>query len=599
MSARRKTEVILGALVVLGPLAALGFLAARMLGQAPPAAEDYVGSESCKGCHSREHELWLSSDHRHALHKAADNPLRPRLDGEAAGVEPVYAMGWRPLQQVLVAGKDGRLQASPIAWDPAKAEWFHVFADLPEAERPGWESPALNANLMCLECHVTDYRKGYDRATGRYQTTWKEEGVGCEACHGPGARHVDWAKRGGEGEALIVAPKRLAPDRALDLCATCHTRRYAIADGFRPGDRLADFYAPELLASEEAYHPDGQIRGETYEYGSFLQSRMYAKGVRCSDCHEPHSGAVREQGNRLCMKCHKPELDAPSHHFHAAGSAGAACVGCHMPETTYMQRDPRRDHSFSVPSTETTVAYGVPNACNRCHADKTADWAAGHVERWYGRREPSRERRAAAFAAIRKGDAPSPADAQALLSAQDEPPVARAALAELLGPRAGEAGIAEALIGALRDADPLVRAGALARLPSPPPEALIEAASPLLRDPVRLVRVRAAWALRAANPARFDGWAAAQEEFARQAEASADNADVQFNLGVFWEDRGEPGKAEAAYADALRVDPEMVPALFNRAMVLHRLGRKDEAEVLWKEAVRLDPSLPSRVDEPK
>jgi len=562
----------------------------------PEVAEAYVGSDSCKGCHAKEHELWLSSDHRHALHRADDNPLKPRFEGEAEGVTPAYAMGWRPLQQVLVAGKDGRWQASPIAWDPAKLEWFHVFADVPEAERPGWEDPALNANLMCLECHVTDYRKGYDRATGRYATTWKEEGVGCEACHGPGARHVDWAKRGGGGEARIVAPKRLAADRALDLCATCHARRYAIADGFRPGDRLADFYAPELLVSEEAYHADGQIRGETYEYGSFLQSRMYAKGVRCSDCHEPHSGAVREQGNGLCLKCHKPELDAPSHHFHAAGSAGAACVGCHMPETTYMQRDPRRDHSFSVPSPESTIRWVVPNACNRCHTDKTAEWAAGHVERWYGRQEPLRGRRAAAFAALRRGEA---GEAHQVLADEGEQPVARAALAELLGSHAGEAGIVEALIATLHDGDPLVRAGALSRLPNPPPEALLEASSPLLRDPVRLVRVRAAWALRAARPERFEGWVAAQEEFARQAEASPDNADVQFNLGVFWEDRAEPGKAETAYADALRIEPASVPALFNRAMVLHRLGRKDEGEALWKEAVRLDPSLPSRVKEPR
>lgn len=561
----------------------------------PEVAEAYVGSESCKGCHAREHALWLSSDHHHALHRADDNPLRPRWEGEAAGLLPAFVMGWRPLQQVLVAGKDGRWQASPIAWDPSKEEWFHVFG----AERPGWESPALNANLMCLECHVTDYRKGYDRSTGRYATTWKEEGVGCEACHRPGARHVDWAKRGVGGEALIVAPKRLAPDRALDLCATCHSRRYAIADGFRPGDRLADFYAPELLASEEAYHADGQIRGETYEYGSFLQSRMYAKGVRCSDCHEPHSGALREEGNRLCMKCHKPEFDAPSHHFHAAESAGAACVGCHMPETTYMQRDPRRDHSFPIPSPENSVARGVPNACNRCHADKSAEWAAGHVGRWYGEREPERSRRAAVFAALRLGGAHPSAAAQELLSDPKEPAVARAALAEMLGPHAGEPGVGEALLEVLRDPDPLVRAGALSRLPSPPPDALVEAAAPLLRDPVRLVRVRAAWALRSSSPARFDGWPAAQEEFGRQADASPDNADVHFNLGVFWEDRGEPEKAEAAYADALRIEPASVPALFNRAMVLRRLGRTDEAATLWKEAVRLDPSLPSRVKEPR
>ncbi len=590
---KKPIKVIVG-VAVAGVVAVLWWRAPRV-----DVAQAYVGSDSCKGCHAREHELWRGSDHRHALLRREDNRAHPPLEGAPTDLSRSIAMGWRPLQQFLLPGRAGRWQASPFAWDPERKEWFHVFADLPEADRPGWQSTALNANLMCLECHVTDYRKGYDRATGSYATAWNEYGVGCEACHGPGARHVDWAKRGASGDPQVVAPKKLAADRALDLCATCHTRRYAIADGFRPGDALADFYAPELLASEEAYHVDGQIRGETYEYGSFLQSRMYAKGVRCSDCHEPHAGAVREQGNRLCLKCHKPELDAPSHHHHAAGGEGASCVACHMPETTYMQRDPRRDHSFLVPEPENTLRLGVPNACNGCHADRTAEWAAEAMRRWYGERDPTRGRRAAVFAALRQRAAPSPealAGAAALVSDPNEAPVVRAAVAELMGPHAADVNTARCLSEAMRDADPLVRAGALAKLPSPPPDSFVQAAAPLLRDPVRLVRVSAAWALRAARPERFEGWTAAQEEFAAQADASGDNPDLHFRLGVFWEDRGDLAKAEAAYADALRVEPESVPALFNRAMVLQRMGKREEAERMWKEATRLDPTLPEKLD---
>jgi predicted CXXCH cytochrome family protein len=105
------------------------------------------------------------------------------------------------------------------------------------------------------------------------------------------------------------------------------------------------------------YHADGQIDGEVHEYGSFLQSRMHAFGVACSNCHDPHSAKLRAEGNALCAQCHLPEkFDLAAHHHHLPGSTGAQCVDCHMPTKNYMVVDARRDHSIRLPRPDWSVS---------------------------------------------------------------------------------------------------------------------------------------------------------------------------------------------------------------------------------------------------
>jgi predicted CXXCH cytochrome family protein len=131
----------------------------------------------------------------------------------------------------------------------------------------------------------------------------------------------------------------------LETCAACHSRRKVIAKNPVPGEPYLDSYLPALL-EPGLYHADGQIDGEVYEYGSFLQSRVYAAGVTCSNCHDPHSAKLRAAGNALCGQCHMPEkFDVVAHHHHPPGSTGAQCVNCHMPTKSYMVVDARRDHS--------------------------------------------------------------------------------------------------------------------------------------------------------------------------------------------------------------------------------------------------------------
>ena len=131
-----------------------------------------------------------------------------------------------------------------------------------------------------------------------------------------------------------------------------------------------------------------------FEHGSFLQSRMARAGVTCVDCHDPHTGKTRAEGNALCTGCHDPEVfDTSRHHHHQSNGAGAACVSCHMPTRTYMQVHVRHDHAIRVPRPDWSVRFKVPNACTVCHGDRDASWAARTVADWYGapRRDASVE----------------------------------------------------------------------------------------------------------------------------------------------------------------------------------------------------------------
>jgi predicted CXXCH cytochrome family protein len=144
-----------------------------------------------------------------------------------------------------------------------------------------------------------------------------------------------------------------------------------------------DHYLPRRL-DEGMYFADGQIQDEVYVYGSFLQSRMYQAGVTCSDCHEPHDLSLKAPGNGVCLQCHRADrYDVTQHHHHAQDSEGASCAECHMPPRDYMVVDPRHDHSMRIPRPDLSVELGTPNACNRCHEDKSIQWAADQVDAWY------------------------------------------------------------------------------------------------------------------------------------------------------------------------------------------------------------------------
>ncbi len=555
------------------------------------------------------------------------------LDGKLGVFEVKYTFGVDPLQQYLVEFPDGRLQVLALSWDSRPKDaggqrWFHVYPDeeIKHDDILHWTKLNQNWNFMCAECHSTGLRKNYDAKTDRFATTWAEISVGCETCHGQGSAHAAWArdKRSwwpfGEHEdaskGLLVnfnerrdvawpidpqtgtARRSHAPAalrKEVETCGLCHARRAGFNENWVPGRSLSQTHVVEPLA-RNTYHADGQIRDveEPYNYTPFKQSKMFADGVTCSDCHEPHSSKLRFSGDGVCLQCHTAGKYADAkHRHHARVDPPPACISCHMQARTYMVVDPRHDHSFRIPRPDLSAKLRTPNACNGCHGDKPAQWAAATVEQWFGPTREGFQNYATAFHAART-DAIDAANLLAAVAADgNAPAVARATALSELASHVSPANI-EAARSGLADPDPMVRIGALDMLENVPAGQIWPFASPLLADPVRGVRIKAA-SLLAPVPAasqskadreRFDS---AAREFIAAQRANAERPEARTTLGNFLAQRGLAQEAEAEYRAALRLSPQYAAAAINLADHYRQRGMDSEGEVVLRAALATSP----------
>ncbi|MGV6827543.1 MAG: multiheme c-type cytochrome, partial [bacterium] len=419
-------------------------LSILLIGNPLGAAPGYIGAKQCGACHQAEYQDWQGSHHDLAMQSASEDSMLGNFDnsefshfnqvtrfyrkgdqywvntdgpnGKPADFQILYAFGVYPLQQYLVAFPGGRLQALDIAWDSRLEKeggqrWMHLHPDqeITHEDVLHWTGPNLNWNYMCADCHSTNLLKNYDTEKQRYRTTWSEMNVACEACHGPGSAHLQWAKSDEASKSNFInkglttnlterqgvtwrqtqegTPVRSVANqqrREIEVCAVCHSRRSQLTDAHNPGDSFLDGFHPSLL-DQGLYHADGQMQDEVYVWGSFLQSKMFQAGVTCSDCHDPHKAELRLPGEQVCYQCHKPEQYAtPVHHHHQQDSAGSSCVECHMPPVTFMQVDARHDHGFRIPRPDQSQQMGTPNACSKCHQEQSPDWAVARLKDWYG-----------------------------------------------------------------------------------------------------------------------------------------------------------------------------------------------------------------------
>jgi predicted CXXCH cytochrome family protein len=554
-------------------------------------------------------------------------------NGQLAVYEVKYTFGVDPLQQYLIEFPDGRIQALPIAWDSRPQDkggqrWFHIYPneEIKHDDVLHWTKLNQNWNFMCAECHSTGLRKNYDAKTDRFATSWSEISVGCEACHGQGSRHTAWAreqqswwpfgKRQDPSKGLLallderrdvtwpidpqtgigrrsVAPATLRKE--VETCGLCHARRAGFHEDWMPGQSLSQTHVVEPLA-RNTYYPDGQIRDveEPYNYAPFKQGKMFAAGVTCSDCHEPHSAKLRAPSEGVCLQCHAPDKYADVRHRHHGSSATEpTCISCHMQTRTYMVVDPRHDHTFRVPRPDLSLTLGTPNACNDCHRDKPAEWAAAAVEQWFGPNREGFQTFGTAFHAVRTEQADAAALLGVIAADKNVPAIARASALSELASRVSPANIGLARAG-LTDPDPMVRIGALDMLENLPADRILSLVSPLLTDPVRGVRIRAASLLAAvpvarqpqADRARFDQAAA---EFIAAQRANAERPEARTALANFLAQQGQSAEAETEYKAALRLSPLYTIAAVNLTDLYRQLGRDKEGESLLRTAIAASP----------
>ncbi|MBM7061819.1 hypothetical protein JQX08_14005 [Pseudomonas sp. UL073] len=613
----------------------------------PPAPEPAANSATlvdeaqCQGCHSEQVKDWQGSHHQLAMEEARSDTVlgdfnnrsfteghettrffqkdgsfwvnTPGPDGQTADFRVAYTFGIAPLQQYLIELSGGRLQALGVAWDVEKHRWFHLYPGqgVDFKDELHWSKPQQNANFMCVECHTTGFKRNFDAKTGTYASHWQALGVGCQSCHGPASQHLTWAAKpdGDDKRGFASSLSKADATTQVETCGRCHARRAPLGDGFSAHKRFMDDYLPSPLTAA-LYELDGKIKEEVFEYGSFTQSKMFAKGVRCSNCHNPHSTQLRAPGNTVCLQCHNPagktalpgidgaglqakNYDSPEHHKHQPGQPGSQCVDCHMPGKFYMVNDFRHDHGFSIPNPARAQKLGTPDACLTCHKDTAASKVAEQFGLWYGTPTQTEPRYDESLWLIRNGKPGASRALYAMLEQKDLPAIRRATLLAELPDFPSQ----RALRVANRDLDsndPQVRLAAAqavsALMPAEQRSGLI---GRLLNDPVRAVRIDVAQSLLGVPEQTLGrylpAWNKAIAEYEQVQLSLVDRAEANLNLAMLYQAQGRSALVEPALRDALKRDPDFLPAQVSLMQLLDSNYRTNEARALLDSAMQQHP----------
>jgi predicted CXXCH cytochrome family protein len=428
----------------------------------------YVSSSACKECHQKQFESWWHSHHRQMTQVMTTNTVQADFNGvtmdfggERFTLHESSNQYWVDIQVIdeveeiartngvpgpplripmgmitgshyfqvfwLPGGYGNQQIGFPFTWLVAEKRWVQrhdAFIRPPEAGQVPEEW-----NQVCIRCHATGGRPRPDPQTHGFDTQVTELGIACEACHGPGEKHVAAQRKlQREGRypsgapADIIQPAHLDHVRSSQVCGSCHSMKwFDESEGwkqsgfrYRPGDDLEQttpIIRPSKLAEqpwlggvlarnpdilEDFFWPDGMIRVAGREFNGLLESACYQKGeLACVSCHSMHKSDPDKQvkadmdGNQACLTCHSQYVSQLSAHtHHPPGSSGSLCYNCHMPYTAYGLLRGIRSHQIERPMAQTTLKTGRPNACNLCHLDRSLEWTARKLSEWYGQPVP-------------------------------------------------------------------------------------------------------------------------------------------------------------------------------------------------------------------
>jgi tetratricopeptide (TPR) repeat protein len=610
----------------------------------------YVGGAVCKDCHAQEFKLWSGSHHDLAMQKANASTVLGNFndalftkdgitsrffkqgehymvntdgpDGKLKDFQISYTFGVYPLQQYMVKFPEGKIQVLDIAWDTRTRDeggqrWFSLHPDdvIKAGDVLHWTGPNLNWNYMCADCHSTNLKKNYEHDTKIFKTTFSEINVSCEACHGPGSKHIELYRsseqaRNNQNKGLTIdlstaknlweinqhtrnpELKGTANRNEIELCAKCHSRRSQLDDDFVPGNDFRDHYLPSLL-EPSLYYPDGKINDEVYVYGSFVQSKMYKAGVTCSDCHNAHTLKLKSTGDGVCLQCHiASDYITEKHHHHKQGSEGSQCIACHMPSKIYMGVDERNDHSFRIPRPDIADQLNIPDACTNCHKDKTKGWAAEAVQQWYGKQPRGYQQFSEALHGLEIQSIDALTQVYRLLL-NDTPDIAKASAVGYLGQYPGRQTFMTSL-QMLRSQDADTRRQALLALESFPIQQTVSPVFQKLKDPSKIVRLAAASILAAVPQEQLDAENKAllekvTEEYRQSLIFSAERPESQLLLARLYQQTGQSNKAYTAYKEALRLQPQYVPAYVNYANYYQQKNNEKAAYIVLQKGLKKIP----------
>jgi predicted CXXCH cytochrome family protein len=607
----------------------------------------YVGSGKCQSCHQHEFSLYSQSDHFHAMDTASQSSVLGDFDnstiiyfgdtslffkknshyfvstkdstGQRREFQVSYTFGWQPLQQYLVKFTDGRIQVLPFCWDTRPRgkggqHWFHLYdkENIDNKDELFWMDINQNWNYMCADCHTTDFKTNFNAKSNIFNSSWKIANVSCESCHGPASNHIEWTKdkaaEAYKGFTISLASKKVnwkmdsikqiampesvvMNDTLIETCARCHARATRFSDHYVHGQSLLQTHIPAGVENVN-YYMDGQIRDEDYEYGSFLQSKMYATGVTCMNCHDAHSMKLKETGNALCTSCHAPaKFDGPQHSYHDMTSAGNQCVNCHMPVTTYMVIDERRDHSIRIPRPDLSLPDNSPNACNKCHSNRTVKWAADNFIKWYGHRQDSNSyiQLKQYIAGLNNKSEPA---MFALLSDKKYPAIIRASAMEEFR-MVTSSRIFSKLVDELNSDDPLIRINAIKGLSNYPQQDIISKLAPLLADKIVAVRMEAMNSIASSYSLLLTEeqqlFKKVMTEYVRVQERMSHRPEGFYNRAILYQATGDIGNAEQLYKTCIKRFPSFGPSYSNLADLYRDQNKEMDSRTVIDNGLRILP----------
>ncbi|NQY88636.1 MAG: hypothetical protein HRT51_12990 [Colwellia sp.] len=601
-----------------------------------------ITNQQCISCHQSSQHEWQQSDHAKAMAIADKSSVLANFDNkqvehygqkafffikdnryqvtisyeDKTDTYPIkYTFGHFPLQQYLVETEPGKLQVLPFAWDSRnKAEggqrWYHNYSheEISPEDRLHWRQPLQNWNGMCADCHSDGLVRDYNPEKNSFTSQFDNINVGCLSCHGDMSDHVrktrqrnvaedvtsikhptgQWLRNIGDKTAHWQGEQR---DNAfMDGCFACHSLRAPLTDGIDATKPFFDQFTPQLLASPN-YHADGQIKEEVYVYGSFLQSKMFAAGVNCLDCHNKHTMKLKVEGNGLCLQCHGGEVySVKEHHQHKDNSAGAQCVNCHMPENRYMGVDDRRDHSFKIPRPDLSLGFNTPNACTSCHDDKSNQWANEKLEKWHGKAKivlASKQ----LLMMLNSGHGISLDQHLSIIADEKLDVISRATAIQLLS-YATPTLSADVLVPYLTHAEALIRLNAASVATLMRPVEKVKYLTPLLSDDYKAVRVAAARSLvsskiSAANQKVF---AQAFKELIHANNVNSWRGEGVANQGVLAIEMNNLTDAEKSFKNSIKIEPYFATGYINLADIYRAQQRPFQVNSVLSKGIKNNPN---------